>query len=452
MNKSINITIIGAGSAQFSAGIVRDICVTKGLRGSHVTLMDIDEIRLKNVLKLAQRLAEELKANISFSCVTDRIEALKGADFVINTAQVGGHEWQNEQVRMGQRHGYEAGRNTLDIQNATQMVFFLQVAMDMEKYCPEAWLIQSANPVFEGCTLITRKTKIKTIGLCHGHFGYREIAEVLELDLKYVTAQMQGFNHYIWMTDFRYKGENAYPLIDKWIETEAEEYWNNTERTYSDNQMSRAAIHQYKMFGYMPIGDTPRFGAWWYNTDTETKKRWFGALGGFDSELGWSKYLEDLNKKLQEVENAANDYSTPITKTFEMKQSDEQIVPIINSLVNDVEGVYQVNIPNTRHLIKGFPEDLVVEVQGVINASGVRGISVPQYPKKLMCQALIPRWGRAETLIEAVASKDIDILISVMLNDQRTKSFSQAENFIKEWLESPYNKYYKHYLSGKLGI
>lgn len=36
------ITIVGAGSATSSVGIVRDLCVTRGLRGSHVVFMDVD--------------------------------------------------------------------------------------------------------------------------------------------------------------------------------------------------------------------------------------------------------------------------------------------------------------------------------------------------------------------------------------------------------------------------
>jgi translation elongation factor EF-Ts len=34
------ITIIGAGSAVFSLGLVRDLCLTPGLRGSTVCLME----------------------------------------------------------------------------------------------------------------------------------------------------------------------------------------------------------------------------------------------------------------------------------------------------------------------------------------------------------------------------------------------------------------------------
>lgn len=434
---SVKITIIGAGSAQFSAGIIRDLCVTPGLRGSQVALMDIDEQRLDRITHLAERLSKEMDANLSFVRTTDRAEALKGADFVINTAQVGGHAWTEAQRTLAEKHGYYRG---VTLHNFGQVAFFLEVARDIEAICPSAWLLQSANPVFEGCTLITRETKVKTIGLCHGHYGYREIAHVLGLDEKYVTVQTPGFNHWIWMTDFRYKNEDAYPILDEWIRNEAETYWSREITHYGDNQMSRAAIHQYQLFGLMPIGDTPRIAGWWYHDDLDTKKRWYGALGGFDSEIGWTKYLEDMERNVMRIEQAALDESRPITDTFEPKQSDEQIVPIINSIVNDQEGVYQVNIPNAGPIIAGFPEDLVVECRGVVNGSGVYGVTVPALPRKLMTSIMVPRWHKAELFIEALIEGDRGLLLLYLLDDPRTRTLEQAETLIDEWLDDSRNQ------------
>ena len=55
----ITVSIIGAGSAVFSATVVRDLCVTPGLRGSHIVLMDTDEERLQSIGLLADRLSQE---------------------------------------------------------------------------------------------------------------------------------------------------------------------------------------------------------------------------------------------------------------------------------------------------------------------------------------------------------------------------------------------------------
>lgn len=439
MATDIKITIIGAGSATFSAGIVRDLCVNRGLHGSRVVFMDVDRRRLDMIALLAERLSQELGAGLHFSKTMDRAEALQGADFVINTAQVGGHDWTEAQRRLAEKHGYYRGAG---LHSFGQAAFFLEVARDIERICPHAWMIQSANPVFEGCTLMSRETNVKVVGLCHGHYGYRRIAEVLGLEREHVSAQSPGFNHWIWMTDFRYKGQDAYPLLDEWIESKAEAYWATTDntRTFSDNQMTRAAIHQYRLFGLMPIGDTPRQAGWWYHTDLETKKRWYGHLGGFDSEIGWSQYLERIGERVRQVERAALDASKPITDTFPPVQSDEQIVPIINALVNDVRGIYQVNIPNRGPILQGFPEDLVVECQGVVDASGIRGIAVPPLPRKLMAGAMIPRWKRAELFVEALRSRDRDLLLLYLLEDPRTRSLAQAELLLEEWLADPRNE------------
>jgi len=432
----VKITLIGAGSATFAAGIVRDLCVTPGLHGSHVALMDVDAGRLSMVARLAQRLSDELDAGLSFGQTLDREEALRGADFVINTAQVGGHAWTEAQRELAERYGYYRG---VRLHNFGQAAFHLEVARDVERLCPDAWLIQSANPVFEACTLMHRETGIKVLGLCHGHYGYKEIARVLGLELEHVSAQMPGFNHWIWMTDFRYRGQDAYPLLDAWIETEAEAYWADDTRGYGANQMRRAAIHQYQLYGLMPIGDTPRMVGWWYHSDLPTKQRWFGPLGGFDSEIGWGQYLVHIDQRVQRVQEAAQDETTPISATFRPVQSDEQIVPIIDSLVNDVERTFQVNIPNRGPILPGFPEDLVIECQGLVSGAGIRGVSVPPLPPKLMAGAMIPQWHKAELMVEALRTGDRGLLLLYLLNDHRTQTLEQTEALVAEWLADERN-------------
>ncbi|WP_186446043.1 family 4 glycosyl hydrolase [Paenibacillus cremeus] len=437
MKTSVKIAIIGAGSAQFSAEIVRDLCVNPGLQGSHVVLMDIHEQRLEMVHRLAERLTREIRGKISFSKTTHRETALQGADFVINTAQVGGHDWTEAQRRLAEKHGYYRGARLHDF---PQMALFLDVARDVERICPNAWLIQSANPVFEGCTLMHRETKVKVLGLCHGHYGYQHIARVLGLDPAYVTAETKGFNHWIWMTDFRYKGQDAYPLLNEWIEKHAEAYWAQDNFEFHDTQLSRAAIDQYRLYGLMPIGDTPRFVGWWYHTDLAAKQQWYGKLGGFDSELGWQRYLNKMNENVKKIERVVLDESQKVTDIFRPVQGHEQIVPIINSLVNDEEGIYQVNIPNKGQLIQGFPEDLVIECKGVVNASGIRGVVTPPLPAKVVVGEMVPRWRKAECAVEAMRSGDRDYLLQYLLHDQRTRTREQAEALITEWLSDSRNE------------
>ena len=91
MGTPIKLGIIGAGSAQFSLGLVRDLCLTENMAGSTVCLMDVDEGRVDMVRNLAMRYADELGFDLTFERALTREPALRDADFVINTASAGAH-------------------------------------------------------------------------------------------------------------------------------------------------------------------------------------------------------------------------------------------------------------------------------------------------------------------------------------------------------------------------
>ena len=55
----IKLCLIGAGSGAFSLQMIRDICITPGLAGSTVVLMDINEKRLNAAHEVCRRLAAE---------------------------------------------------------------------------------------------------------------------------------------------------------------------------------------------------------------------------------------------------------------------------------------------------------------------------------------------------------------------------------------------------------
>jgi alpha-galactosidase len=435
MSKGVKLGVIGAGSAVFSLGLVRDLCATEDLYGSTVTLMDINEERLDSIHRLSTRYVDELKIDLKFEKTTSRQAALKEADFAINTALIGGHDPHETQRAIGDKHGYYRGAPG---RNYNQLRFLLSVAKDMETICPDAWLIQSSNPVFEGCTLMTRETNTKIVGLCHGHYGYREIARVLGLDLAHVECEAVGFNHIIYMTHFLYKGEDAYPLIDQWIETQAEEYWR-THKLGRAAQLSPAAVHQYEMVGLFPIGDTPRRGGWWYHIDLETKKRWYGEIGGFDSEIGWAGYLEDLAKRVDHIMKVANDTSISVTEEFPPHRGGEQQLGIIEGLTLNKEGKFQVNIPNNG-LIEDIPDNVVVEVPAIVNKTGIRGMQVGKLPRNLLLQVLWPRMLQMEREVELALSSDRRLLFRTLLDDNRTRSLEQAEALMEAVLSLPFNR------------
>jgi len=447
----LKIAIIGAGSVVWSATIVHDLCLTPGLYGSTIVFMDISEERLNLIHTFAERYSSEVKARFRFEKTTDRKDAIRDADFVINTAMAGGHYYYEKMRGISEKYGYYRGINSVEwnmvsdyhtIWGYYQLKLAMDVARDVEDLGRDAWLLQLANPVFELTTLLSRETKVRLIGLCHGHLGYKEMAEVMGLDERDVEVESIGFNHVIWMTKFRYKGEDAYPMLDEWVERKAKSYWDewySSQTNPFDIQMSPAAVDMYRKYGLFPIGDTVRGGTWKYHRDLETKKRWYGPTGGPDSEVGWAIYLRLNGEKMRLLKRAIVEGSIPLRAFFPPKRSDESVIPIIDSIANDKPGVYQVNVLNNG-AIEGIPDNVAVEIPARVDAKGVHRENTWRLPKKIINMVMMPRMMRMEWALEAFLEGGRDLLVEWLMFDPRTRSDEQAEQAIDALLSIPENR------------
>jgi alpha-galactosidase len=440
MPGSVKIAVLGAGSAEFSLGLVRDLCLSDGFVGSEVSFMDIDLERLEAVTRLACRYARECAVDLRFTQTMDRAAALRDADFVLNTA-AGSHRDEEAQRAMWERYGYYRGVRLPYL----QLELMLAIARDVERLCPQAWLLQSANPVFDGCTLMTRETGARIVGLCHGgHHGILEMARVLELDPARITSEAPGVNHCIWLTQFRYNAQDAYPLLDDWIAHRAEPYWTDHELAYGENQMSRAAVDLYHLCGLFPVGDTARFGGWqhvsnwWHHSDLEAKRRWYGPRGGFDSELGWSQYLHRLTDNVAAILRTAHDDRVSVTQTFPPQRSGEQIVPVMDALANDRQGIFQVNVPN-RGALPGIADDVVVEVPAMVSRSGIQPLHMTAFPQGLLTRAILPKILEMEMNLEVFQTGNPRALLHQLLFDHRTTSLEHAITALRAVMEMPAN-------------
>jgi alpha-galactosidase len=444
MGKPVKITVIGAGSTTFSLGLVKDLCLTENLAGSMVSFMDVDETRLEMIYALAQRYVNELGGKLNFERTTDRAASLRDADFVINTA---GKEYAySEERRALVRKYYPSGPN-FPVSYMMNLPLMLDVARDIERICPHAWLIQSGNPVHPGTDLVVRQTSAKIIGLCHGHNGYRNVANVLGLDPDKVRWVAPGLNHIIWLSEFRYDGKDAYPILEEWIETKAEAYWqdhvDHPEKYGLEDQMSRAVIDQYRRFGLLPLGDTTRGGGWWYKAGLDSQLYWYGPTGGFGSDVHRGPFMKRHYARLGEIHAVATDTSQSVLKAFPPVRTREQQVPIIDALANDVADIFQINVLN-QGALPGVADDIVTEGPALIDAGGIHRIHVKPLPKKLMLEVIQPHLLSMEWELEAFLTGDRDMLVEglLMLNTYDhagpTTSYAQAKAFVDDLLSQPY--------------
>jgi alpha-galactosidase len=451
----IKISFIGAGSAAFSMNVLKDLCLTEGLSGSEIALMDQNEDRLHAVYSMARSYSAQVGANLRIEKTTNRKIALKDADYVIDTVLAGGHEQQEVVRSRGEKHGYYRGVESVEFnmiqdysttfQGYYQLKFFMDLARDMEEICPKALLIDVANPECEAVTLLTRETKIKAAGYCHGYLGWLDVATTLGLDPNKVDFQVAGFNHNIWLTRFQSAEKDVYPRIDDWIKNNSEDYWRNHKQTDEfDIDMSRAAIDMYRLYGLFPVGDTVRSGSWKYHYDLKTKQYWYGEFGGPDSEIGWARYLKKVEERTRRIFSLAQNLGPELLSEFPPVKSREQIAPLIDSLVNDKGDRFVLDVRNNG-TIPTLPDDVAVEIPVRADRRGLHPEKIDPMPERMSKMVLTPRLVRLNMALEAFLSGDRSILLEILYRDARTRSDQQATDVLDEILALPFNGEMRNY-------
>jgi alpha-galactosidase len=436
------ISVIGAGSAVFSVRLVRDLCLTDGLAGSTVCLMDVDEGRLAAVADLCRRYADEVGARLTVERTTDRRAALDGAEHVVVTALAAGHDRLRAGWEVGAAHGYRFGGSLHVMHDEAFWINFFQyrlfesLAEDVLAICPKAWLQLVANPVLAGITHLTRRyPALKIVGLCHGFSGVYKLAETIGLDQEGLTFEAPGVNHFVWLTHFSHRGQNAFPILDDWIVREAERYAES--RPLSDWHGPKA-IDLYRRFGVFPIGDTctPGGGSWgwWYHVDAATERRWKEDPGGW-----YDGHFARGDARLAEIRRLAGDPAARVTAVFPPEPSGEIMVPIVESIARDVPRVFVVNVRNDGEYVPGVPRDFAVEVPALVSRRGVQPIRTNGLPAPLVEYARRDRVAPVEVELAAYRSGRRELLRQLLLMDPWTRSQEQADRLLDAILALPFN-------------
>ncbi len=212
------IAMIGAGGTNFPLRLMGDLLSFTALQNAEYALMAIDGDRVEVTASAAREVAARYGLSPEIAATTDRRAALDGADYVIVTFQVGGLEAYRHDVEIPRRYGLD--QTVGDTLGPGGVFRFLRsvpaydaIATDMRELCPEALLINYANPMAMACWYLAAKG-IKVVGLCHSVQGTsRMLARALVVPYDEVTFTCAGINHQAWFLSFRRGDEDLYPRL-----------------------------------------------------------------------------------------------------------------------------------------------------------------------------------------------------------------------------------------------
>ncbi len=367
------IAFIGAGSIGFTRKLVRDLLTFPTLAGSDIALMDIDPERLDFAERAVKRIVEVGGYPATVTATRDRTEALEGADFVIVTILVGSTEVWGQDIEIPMRYGVDINvgdtRGVAGIFRALRTIpALLDIARDMERLCPHALMLNYTNPMAMLCRAIDRETDIRVTGLCHSVQGTAQmLAGWIGAPIDEITYTCAGINHTAWYLDYRWNGQDAYPLIHQAV-TENEEIYNAEQVR---NEMFLALEH----YVTESSGHNSEY-SWWFRKrpDLIEKHCTHGT--------GWNpgEHAAILKSYRRREKNWRDQvYAWFEQETIDLERGHEYAAYIMHAMSGGEPFQFNGNVPN-RNLISNLPNGACVEVPVWASAKGLEAVAVGPLP------------------------------------------------------------------------
>ncbi|MGQ9455506.1 MAG: alpha-galactosidase [Armatimonadota bacterium] len=367
------IAFIGAGSFGFTRGLVRDILTFPALEDSTIALMDIDKERLDFIKAAVDRIIEAGKYPAKVFATMDRAEALDGADGVLCTILVGGPQVFRTDIEIPKKYGVDINvgdtRGPAGIFRALRTIpVILDIARDIEKYCPDATLLNYTNPMSMLCKAILSQTKVKASGLCHSVQGTAAmLARWIGAPMEEITYRCAGINHQAWYVDFRWKGKDAYPLIREAVTTRPE--------IYNEEQVRNEMFIHLGYYVTESSGHNSEYVAWFRKRPDLIEK--YCTHG-----TGWNpgEHAYILNQYLQTEATWRNHIKEQLQAPVRLERGHEYAAYIFNAIFGDGT-MYEFNGNVLNYgLIDNLPWGCCVEVPVLASKRGLDPIHVGPLP------------------------------------------------------------------------
>ncbi len=394
------VAIIGAGSYVFTLGLLYDLTTAFPVPGGTLVLMDLDAEMADVMARIARRMAAEAGTPVTVQATGDRAAALAGADFVTTSvaAQIRAR-WETDKAALRKYNIREITSECGGVGGLSytlrQASLLLDIARDMERLCPDAWLLNVSNPLPRLVTAVTRHTGIRTLGFCNASWGsdhgYENVAGLLGRDPRDLNVVSGGLNHFAWLlsaTD-RWTGEDLRPAVD-----------------------ARLAV--------APPPDAPVVMQYWRETGyyALTGDEHMGEFVPFEPALSREHTAHhggdaERTARRQALREAAA--GTRPWQSLMAGRAWERPAEVIHALTTGTRRrLDMVNLPN-RGAIAGLPDDAVVETPAIVADGTVTPVPLT------MPAPLVDLWTRVSAVhtlaAEAAATGDRAILAEAIERD-----------------------------------
>ncbi len=406
------ITFIGAGSIGFTRTLVRDILTFPRLANAELVLMDIDKERLEFAERSVKRIIELGKYPATVKTTLSRAEALQGADVVMVTILAGGVQVWRHDIEIPKQYGIDINvgdtRGPSGIFRALRTIpEMLNIAKDMERYCPNAMMLNYTNPMAMLCRAMQLESNIQLTGLCHSVQGTAEmLARWVGVPYEEIDYVCAGINHMAWYVKFEHNNQDLYPRIRAAMQDP---------KIYNEEQVRNEMYLNLDYYVTESSGHNSEYNAWFRKRPDLIEKY---CTHGTGWNPGHHAYI--LNEYLRREHEWRNDARSWFdgSATLKLDRGHEYAAYIVNALAGGEPFRFNGNVRNTG-LITNLPQDACVEVPVFVDKDGLHPVHVGALPAQ--CAMLTGLSSQIEEMAVAGAiSGDARMIYHAILNDPLT--------------------------------
>jgi alpha-galactosidase len=376
----IKLTVIGGGSSSFVPALVRNLINSELLNDAQVTLMDVNEPRVRTMEKLARKLVASSGSPLQVTATLDRREALRDADYVIITIAAGGMDAWEKDIEVPAKYGIVMhvadsigpGGIMRALRNAPVIA---AVGREVAEVAPDALVFNYANPASVGAMALQTVPEVKSLSLCScaaapSHPGWLARCVGVEPDEIAMPVVVAGINHCASVVELRLKdGRDGLALA----------------RERAEEPVVRWVLETYGVLPY----------CWqhWVEFHPQMQyvdEKYDGRAQGLRVRYGIKTHDMDYERgRVKQFEDLAEAWTQPDAGPVtldDLPPGDEDegidVIQIMEAIVDNRSETHIVNAVN-HGVIPNLPPEAIVEVNASVNAYGVRPIYAGPLPNAL---------------------------------------------------------------------
>ncbi len=408
----MNVSVIGAGSSytpEIIEGLARRQAI---LPVERVILMDIHAERLEVMAQFCRRFLAHLGSQLQVETTPERQQAIQASEFILTQIRVGGNAQRTLDEKIPLKYGV-IGQETTGpggmFKALRTIPVMLEIARDVERFNPNAWIINYTNPTGMVAEAVNRYARVRFAGLCSGGLFPRWwVSQAIGAQAEEVQYDYFGLNH----LNFAYNiTVGGVPLVDEQFARVAHSVGSVDPELITTLRLLPSPYLQYFFH----------------------RKHKVQEAAGRPLTRG-----EEVQKLEEEIFRAYADADQSVKPAALARRGgggySEVALGVMEALHTNRERSIIINVPH-RGAIAGFPPDAVFEMPCLVRSSGIHPLAMPDIPKSVW--GLVAAVKNYEQLaVEAAVTGSRDTALLALLAHPLVGDIEIARPLLHEMLEA----------------